>query len=266
MSTLRAVITPSKGAITRSKSVSSWSRWTVACWASRLASRDRDAGLGAGDAGVAPEAALAVELSAFCRVSQPWLASVVCAVFCDVGELGVGLGLGEAGLGLEQRRLVLAELGLRLGELLIEVGRGDAHQQVALVHPAADIDAALGDVAGGAGKDVGGVEGDGLARQGEFDRLVHALGLRDAHLGDEILLLPAGSAAASAWVRQWPQAPQRQQRHDGDGHVEPARGARRWRRGLAPSRLVAVGGSGRGRGRRSARGRAPTRACAPSSA
>jgi hypothetical protein len=52
--------------------------------------------------------------------------------------------------GLLDRRLVLHELRLRLGELLVKVRRRDDCRHVALVHLAANIDIALADIARGA--------------------------------------------------------------------------------------------------------------------
>ena len=74
-------------------------------------------------------------------------------------------------LRLIDRRLKLGQLLARLDQLLIEVGGGDHGQHIALLHLAADIDEAFGDIAGGAREDGGAFESQGRARQIDLPRL-----------------------------------------------------------------------------------------------
>jgi hypothetical protein len=58
------------------------------------------------------------------------------------------------GLVLAQRRLRLAEVGLRLLDLMVELWSGDLGEKLALLDVVADVDIALVDIAAGAGEDV----------------------------------------------------------------------------------------------------------------
>jgi hypothetical protein len=55
-----------------------------------------------------------------------------------LGQLALGLGLAQVGLGLAQGRL-------SLGNLVVELGRGDHRERVALFDAGGDIDKALSD-------------------------------------------------------------------------------------------------------------------------
>ena len=91
------------------------------------------------------------------------------------GEIHVGLRLIDHGPGLEQLGFELADLRLGLCQLLVEIGGGDADEDVALLDPRADIDPALCDVAGGTGEEGRPGEGVGLSGQGDVDGLVGPL-------------------------------------------------------------------------------------------
>ena len=103
----------------------------------------------------------------------------------DPGQFTGRLGLAMGGFGLRQ-------IGLGLGDLVVELRGGDRRQQVARLHLRADIDIALGDISAGAGIDVGGFEGVGGGRQGH----AHRAGARphrfDADGRDEIAMLLRG--------------------------------------------------------------------------
>ena len=92
-------------------------------------------------------------------------------------------------LGLPARRLGLSQAGLGLGDLVVELWRGDRRQQVARLYMGADIDIALRDVPAGAGVDVGGFEGVGGSRQGHAHRAGACPHRFDADARDERLVL-----------------------------------------------------------------------------
>jgi hypothetical protein len=82
---------------------------------------------------------------------------------------------------LAQSGVDSAELGHGLGELLIEIGRGDMNEQVALLDARSDIDPALRNIAGRASIEVGDPKRFRLAGQKRFDRLILTLGNDGSH-------------------------------------------------------------------------------------
>jgi hypothetical protein len=150
------------------------------------------------------------------------------AVVGDVGEVHVGLGLIDHGFRLEESGLQLPRLRLGLGQLLVEVGGGDPHQDVALADAAADVDPALGDVARGAGVEGRLGEGIGLARQGDLDRPVRTLGGRRAQLRNEAVHLALGLGRGGAPLHLAVAAPgQEAEGRDGDQQERRLAGRRR---------------------------------------
>ena len=91
-----------------------------------------------------------------------------------VGQVPVRLRLLQRRACLGQRRLGLCELCARLCELLIEIGGRNDRQQISGMHAAADIDFALGNIAGRPCKERRAVEGLKCCRQiersGRIDR------------------------------------------------------------------------------------------------
>ncbi len=179
-SLLRVVTTPSKGARISSKPVSTLRRATCASWAAMLASRDLHGGLrgvdigglrqhpGLGRVGVLPGLGAGAGERRGPSVGH-------------VREVAVGLGLVDHRARLDQRRLELQHLRLRLDELLVEVGGADPEQQVARLHVRADIDLALDDVAGRPRVEARRVEGLGGAGLGEAQGSGGPLGRGDPH-------------------------------------------------------------------------------------
>jgi hypothetical protein len=72
-------------------------------------------------------------------------------------------------------------LGARLGQLLIELRGRDHRQHVPGAHAAADIDVALADIAGRAGKECGAIEGLNGSRQIDLQRSIIGAHHRDPH-------------------------------------------------------------------------------------
>ena len=97
-------------------------------------------------------------------------------------------------LRLLQRRLVLAERGLGLGDLVIELGSRNLRQQIASLHMIADIDLARLDVAVGARKDIRRRESERRRRQGDGHLAVGGAHLGDADGRDKVPLLLGGSS------------------------------------------------------------------------
>ncbi|MGT2478503.1 hypothetical protein ACU4GR_05580 [Methylobacterium oryzae CBMB20] len=120
-------------------------------------------------------------MSAFCRVSAPRAGQRRGPPVGHVREVTVGLGLIDQRPRLDQRRLELQHLRLRLDELLVEIGRADPEQQVALLHVRADIDLALDDVARRPRIEARRVEGLGGAGLGQAHRAGGPRGRGDLH-------------------------------------------------------------------------------------
>ena len=100
---------------------------------------------------------------------------------------------------------------------------------------AADIDAAFGDVAGGAGVHGGRVEGEGLAGQRHFDGLVRTLRLlrlHRRHLIDQLVVRGIGAVGLCEVADR----PHHDQHCDHGAHDEEIAPARRrwWRRMILP--------------------------------
>ena len=108
------------------------------------------------------------------------------ALRSDLRQRQVGVGLRQLCVGLALRRDRLLELAFGLGELRIEIGRGDADQQVALLDVRTDVDTPLGHVSGRARIDRRAEERLGLTRQGQLDGPVLELGGDGPHLRHEV--------------------------------------------------------------------------------
>ncbi len=120
-----------------------------------------------------------------CWVAQPSIDQGSVAVPGHLREL-------EVGLRLLQRRLELIERRLVLRNLVIELRHRQLRQQFSCLDAIADVDVALGDVAGRAGIDVRLRECGRRARQGDRHDGRARLDRRDAHAGHEITLLLGG--------------------------------------------------------------------------
>ena len=79
----------------------------------------------------------------------------------DVGKVSIGLRL-------HQRRLILRQRRLGLGDLMLNLWRRDLHQDIAFFYAAADVDVSCDNVSARASEDVGQIEGQG--RAGPKDR------------------------------------------------------------------------------------------------
>jgi hypothetical protein len=101
---------------------------------------------------------------------------------CHPREFVAGLCLIERRFELFERRLVLRNLG-------VEFRYCELRQQIAGLDAIADIDVALGDVAGRAGIDARGSEGGGGAGQTDRNGSGARLDCRDTQGGHEIALL-----------------------------------------------------------------------------
>ena len=94
-----------------------------------------------------------------------------------------------AGLCLIQRRFELFERRLVLGNLIVDFRHRQLRQQIAGLDAIADIDLALGDIAGRAGIDARRSEGGGGAGQADRHGCGARLDRRDTQGGHEIALL-----------------------------------------------------------------------------
>ena len=125
---------------------------------------------------------------------------------CEIGRLQreISFRLSDLRVRLNVKAAFdLSELRFGLGELLIEIGRSNVHEQIALLNARPNIDLALGDIASRSGKDIGGLEGLGLARQKWFrSALSSRFAVADAHRGNEVRMRPLESVAACEFGRQ----------------------------------------------------------------
>ena len=116
-------------------------------------------------------------MSPCCAVVQPCFQELAVAVPGHLGEVAVGLRLLEVGAQLRQ-------CAFRLRDLVLDLRRGDLDEKIASLHPATDVDIALGDVAAGACIDIGlleGFRGAGPARDAELIAGAHRRGAHRRH-------------------------------------------------------------------------------------
>jgi hypothetical protein len=95
-------------------------------------------------------------------------------------------------LGLPARRLGLSQTGLGLGDLVVELRRGDCRQEVAHLHAGADIDIAFRDIPAGPRENVRGLKSVGGSRQGDAHRAGTGPHRVDADARDEVTMLLGG--------------------------------------------------------------------------
>src|SRR5262249_23556211 len=99
----------------------------------------------------------------------------------------------QVGLRLLLRRLELRQRGFCLGDLVIELRRGDLDQKLPLFYPITDVHVALLNVPPGAREDAGGGEGRAGRREPRDRDRVARLDRRHAHTGNEIPALLGNS-------------------------------------------------------------------------
>ena len=121
-------------------------------------------------------------MSPCCGVAQPFSTS-------GLSRAQLALPSSRLALRLLQRCLELRQGGFGLGDLMVELGRGDLGQQLALLDRVADIDVAPGDVAGRARVDVGGRKRAGRAGQRHRPSARAGAHRRDANARNEIAVL-----------------------------------------------------------------------------
>src|SRR4029077_16223798 len=101
------------------------------------------------------------------------------AVPCHLGELALSLRLFEGSAQLCQGPLSLSDL-------VLDLRCSYLHEQIAGLHPAADVDVALGDVAAGAGIDVCLLEGFGSPGPARDAKRLRGAHRRSAHRRHEV--------------------------------------------------------------------------------